>query len=663
MGEKSTLEQLKSNKEYSIIGEFVENSDKCGMIGSYCKDDFPLFYVNNNMLKMLGYDSKDEFVKAIDGKTINIIYKEDLKQVKDDLGDKFYEGMTYETCYRILRKDGSLFWTMDRGKIIKIEDGQLASISMCSDLSIVADRQKDLQEKNYRNEQTLLNIPGGYHRCSKEDGYPFLYISDRFLEMTGWTKKEIEEKFDNKFLNMVFPDDENIVNDYVDVISKHEGDDDYVDGIYRIQCKNGYRWFSDSSVLVKIDNETFLQGIISDITPYIEKEKHIQEELKKALNKAKIAGQAKTNFLFNISHEIRTPLNAIQGFNELAKKYIDNPIKAKESLDKASIAGKQLLGTINEILDMSRIQSGKLELNIGTIDVKKHFASIATIFEQMCKEKGIKFDAINNATVPYVCGDGQRLSQIITNLLGNAVKFTPNNGNILFRVDQEVSKDGKYAIFTICIKDNGIGMSKEFQKKMYDLFEREVNNEKITQGSGLGLSITKRLVDEMKGELTCQSELGKGTEFIFKCTLPISQIDIKKEDEKQNSYDLNGIRILLVEDNELNREIAIAILNDCGCEIEVATNGLEAVKKIIEAPSDYYKLILMDVQMPIMNGYKATSEIRKLEDVKKASIPIIAMTANAFAEDRKKALEVGMNEHIAKPISPNVLMKVISENI
>lgn len=661
MDKLNTLQQIKSNKEYSIIGEFVENSDKCGMIGGYCEHGFPLFYVNDNMIKMLHYDSKEEFIKAIDSKVENLIYPEDLPQVLNDLGANYYEGMTYESSYRMSRKDGSLFWTMDRGKVIKTEDNRLAIISMCSDLTIVTDRQKEFQEKSYKNEQTLLNIPGGYHRCSQEDGYPFLYISERFLEMTGWTREEIVKKFDNKFINMVFPDDENLVNEYVDVVEKHHNSNEkYLDGIYRISCKDGYRWFSDSSVLVKIGNDSFLQGVLSDITLFIEKEKQNQEELKAALKQAEVAAQAKTNFLFNISHEIRTPLNAIQGFNELARKHINNSNKALDALNKASIAGKQLLGTINEILDMSRIQSGKLVLNIGTIDVKKHIKSISTIFDQMAKQKGITFETIDNTEARYVCGDGQRISQILTNLLGNAIKFTPKGGKIIYQIDEKLSNENNKITYTIKIKDNGIGMSQDFQEKMYDTFERELHEDKITQGSGLGLSIVKRLTEEMNGSIVCNSELGKGTEFIFKCTLPITEVDNSNDREINNEFDLNGIRILLVEDNELNREIAIAILEDYGILVETANNGLEAVEKVMNASDNYYKIILMDVQMPIMNGYKATSEIRKLNDPQKASIPIIAMTANAFAEDKKKALDIGMNDHIAKPIDAKKLIQTIA---
>lgn len=647
--------------EYSIIGEFVKNNDKCGMIGAYIEEDFPLFYVNENMVKMLGYDNKEEFIKAIDSKTINIVYKEDRHDFYKDLGDNLYEGMTYETSYRIPRKDGSLFWTMDRGEVIKTKDGRLATISMCSDLSIVIDRQNKYQNVN---EQTLLNIPGGYHRCSEEEGYPFLYISDRFLELTGWTKEEIKDKFDNKFLNMVHMDDEGLVDDYVEVVKKHSSDNlDYLDGIYRIQCKEGYRWFADSSVQVKIGNDSFLQGVICDITPYMEKERKGQEDLKEALRKAEIAAEAKTNFLFNISHEIRTPLNAIKGFNELAIKHINEPSKVLDALNKATIAGKQLLGTINEILDMSRIESGKLELNIGTIKVKEHINSITTVFKQMAIEKRLKFEVIDNASDIYVSGDGQRLTQILTNLLGNAIKFTPEGGNILYKVDEKISDDKKKATYTIYVKDSGIGMSEEFQERMYETFAREVNNEKLAQGSGLGLSIAKRLSDEMKGTLDCKSKLGKGTEFIFTCTFPIVEVVKTNKDLKQEDYDLNNVRILLVEDNALNREIAISILEDKGCLIESAENGLEAVNKVMNNPSDYYNVILMDIQMPIMNGYKATSEIRSFKDPIKASIPIIAMTANAFAEDKRKALEVGMNDHVSKPIDSNVLTKTIAKFI
>lgn len=651
---------MDTNRESSIIGELFECSDSSGLIGGYCEEGFPLYYVNDTMVRMLGYDSRDEFTRAIGGLVANTIHPEDMPQVMRDLGTDYYEGMTYDTSYRMPKKDGSYFWTTDRGKVIRAADGRLAIISMCSDLTTVVNRYRLMEKENYKINQTLLNIPGGYHRCARTDGYPFLYISDRFLEITGWTRSEIAEKFDNKFMNMVYPDDETLVDDYVEVIDRHNSrNESYLDGIYRICCRDGYRWFSDTSVIVEIGTDVFIQGIISDITPFIQKEQQNKEELKAALKQAEVAAEAKTNFLFNISHEIRTPLNAIQGFNELAVRHVKEPDRALDALGKSAIACRQLLGTINEILDMSRIESGKMSLNIGTIDVREHIESIETIFRQMSEEKGIVFQTIDRTRTPYVSGDGQRISQIVTNLLSNAVKFTPAGGSVTYRIDETVSEDGKSVTFAVSVKDTGVGMSKDFQAKMYNVFEREVDPANVVQGTGLGLSITQRLTEEMHGSLSCESELGKGTEFIFTCTLPVAHVQPKADEDSLSGTSLEGIRLLLVEDNALNREIAAAILEERGCTVETAANGLEAVEKVMEAPADHYGVILMDVQMPIMNGYKAAAVIRALKDEKKAAVPIIAMTANVFAEDRRRALEAGMNAHVGKPIDQNVLIRTI----
>ncbi len=658
------INKLSNDKKNLQIKDFFESSnDKAGMIGGYCEEGFPLFFVNDQMLALLGYDSAEEFRQAIDGRVANTIHPDDMANVIRDLGPSFYEGQIYKTVYRMPRKDGSWFWTVDRGRVIRADDGRLAIISMCSDMTDIVERQNELEKQRLLSESTLENMPGGYHRCANAEGYPFLYVSDKFLEIFGWTREELKTEFDNKFINMLHPDDRSVTDEYVERIKKKANVRRDAHEIYRMRAKSGYIWVTDATTMVTVGDNIFYQGSITDISSYIEQQEKDKRLLQDALEKAEIANKSKTNFLFNISHEIRTPLNAVLGFNEIARKNISDPV-ALNALEKSALAGKQLLGVINDILDMSRIQSGKILLNDETIDVKEHISTLDLMFRSMAEKRGLEFKVIDETHTPFLQGDGQRIAQIITNLLGNAIKFTPGKGRITYQIVERPSKKSGFVTIEIRVTDTGIGMSDEFQKNMYSIFERERNplTSKI-QGTGLGLSISKALADKMGATLECKSKLGSGTQFTLTMDLAVANVDVISTPEEVETQSLDGIRVLLVEDNELNREIAQAILSDQGCIIDCAVNGLEAVKKIMGSKPGDYDVVLMDVQMPIMDGYRATKEIRFLRDKSLAVIPIIAMTANAFEEDRKKALEVGMDEHIPKPITVaslcNTIMKVL----
>ena len=658
------INKLSNDQKNLQIKDFFESSDdKAGMIGGYCEEGFPLFFVNDQMLALLGYDSAEEFKQAIDGRVANTIHPDDMANVIRDLGSCFYEGQIYKTVYRMPRKDGSWFWTVDRGRVIRADDGRLAIISMCSDLTDIVERQNELEKQRLLSESTLENMPGGYHRCANAEGYPFLYVSDKFLEIFGWTREELKTEFDNKFINMLHPDDRSVTDEYVERIKKKANVRRDAHEIYRMRAKSGYIWVTDATTMVTVGDNIFYQGSITDISSYIEQQEKDKRLLQDALEKAEIANKSKTNFLFNISHEIRTPLNAVLGFNEIARKNISDPV-ALNALEKSALAGKQLLGVINDILDMSRIQSGKILLNDETIDVKEHISTLDLMFRSMAEKRGLEFKVIDETHTPFLQGDGQRIAQIITNLLGNAIKFTPGKGRITYQVVEKPGKKAGFVTVEISVTDTGIGMSDAFQKNMYSIFERERNplTSKI-QGTGLGLSISKALADKMGATLECKSKLGSGTQFTLTMDLAVANVDVISTPEEVETQSLEGIRVLLVEDNELNREIAQAILSDQGCIIDCAVNGLEAVKKIMGSKPGDYDVVLMDVQMPIMDGYRATKEIRFLRDKSLAVIPIIAMTANAFEEDRKKALEVGMDEHIPKPITVaslcNTIMKVL----
>lgn len=416
----------------------------------------------------------------------------------------------------------------------------------------------------------------------------------------------------------------------------------------------GYVVAENCQKLEYIDSKMLCETI-AHFVAFKMKNKKLSEDLNRTINEKL---EAKTTFLFNMSHDIRTPMNAILGFNEIARRNIDDKEKVMEALDKAKVSGEHMLGIINDILEMSRIESGRLELNEEVINVKEHIRSFRDMFELSMKMKGIDFRVEDESIEPFVYGDYLRITQVIANLLSNALKFTPAGGTVICRCVEKPSKKEGYVDYSFSVKDTGIGMSEEFQKKVFEAFERErtSTNSKI-QGTGLGLAIAKTIAVFMGGELTCTSKIGKGTEFVFTFSVRVAAKGKELIKEAENrALVLNDKRILVVEDNDLNREIAVEILKMEGCLVEEAENGKVALEKIENSKVGYYDLVLMDIQMPIMDGYEAVSKIRELENKDLARIPVIAMTANAFEEDKKKALESGMNAHVSKPIDIDELL-------
>lgn len=393
-----------------------------------------------------------------------------------------------------------------------------------------------------------------------------------------------------------------------------------------------------------------------------------QKKLKAALKAAESANKAKTLFLNSMSHDIRTPMNAIIGFTTLADSHIDNKERVKNYLGKILISSRHLLSLINDVLDMSRIESGKVKIEKVPLSLPKLIDEICTIIQAGVNEKKLDFsldaDRIEDENV---LGDSLRIQQVLLNILGNAIKFTPACGTVSLQVMEKQSASAgpaDTAIYEFRIKDNGIGMSREFQKHIFEAFSRE---ESATvsglQGTGLGMAITRNIVDLMGGTIAVTSEEGKGSEFTVCLELEKYKGEDLNTEEKtdQATVSFEGRKILLVEDNELNQEIAKAILLDYGFAVDAVFDGASAVEKMKGSDGAMYDLILMDIQMPGMNGYEATRKIRGLEDPEKAAIPIIAMTANAFEEDKKKALEAGMNGHIAKPVEIPRLLDMLGK--
>lgn len=384
------------------------------------------------------------------------------------------------------------------------------------------------------------------------------------------------------------------------------------------------------------------------------------QELENVAQKAESAAHAKSEFLSRMSHDIRTPMNAIIGLTHLAQEEEDLQV-VREYLHNIDTSSDFLLGLINDILDMSKIENGELTLKEDAYTREEFMNSINTVIKPLMDKREIQFVFRMEENVECIRVDRLRYNQIFFNLLSNAAKFTPKGGTVEFTTEGLPVRDDKVGI-RFHIKDNGIGMSPEFLPHLYDPFSQErVRGGEDVKGTGLGLPIVKSLVDIMGGTISVQSELGKGTEFIVELYVPVAEAETEKPVSEIGTENLKDARILLVEDNDINIYVAQLILEKAGCLVEIAKDGKEAVEHFKESGINYYHAILMDVRMPIMNGIDATKAIRALNREDAATIPIIAMTADAFDEERKKTLEAGMNYHLSKPINPWLLYKILSE--
>ena len=389
----------------------------------------------------------------------------------------------------------------------------------------------------------------------------------------------------------------------------------------------------------------------------------LNAKLQIAAENAESANRAKSTFLFNMSHDIRTPMNAIIGYADLASRHSDDPAKLKKYMENIQVCGQNLLMLLNNVLDLARIENDKTEIEYSVSDIEKDFRNCLAMFRNQADSKGQTLTVTTQLPYPYIYADIPHLTEVCTNLVSNAVKYTGAGGTIRCGVTQKPGEKEGWCDTVVTVADNGIGMSQEFQKHIFEPFERErTSTVSKVEGSGIGMGIVKKLVGLMGGTVAVESRIGVGSKFTV--TIPCR---IASEDETQAKREINpsdqkclcGTRILLTEDNDLNAEIATELLQEEGCTVDRAKDGVECVDMLEKAANGTYQLILMDVQMPVMNGYDATKKIRRMDDPQKANIPIVAMTANAFSEDKQVALDAGMNDHIAKPINMSVLVPTL----
>ena len=433
----------------------------------------------------------------------------------------------------------------------------------------------------------------------------------------------------------------------------------------------------DNFVMVLLVSSIFVAVILLAILKLLQKARIAEAAARKAANdtqelnaklqiaaeNAESANRAKSTFLFNMSHDIRTPMNAIIGYADLAARHSDEPAKLEKYMENIQVCGQNLLMLLNNVLDLARIENDKTEMEYSVSDVEKDFRNCIAMFRNQADSKGQTLAVTTHLLHPYIYADVPHLTEVCTNLVSNAVKYTGANGTIRCDVTQKPGEKEGWCDMVVTVADNGIGMSQEFQERIFEPFERErTSTVSKVEGSGIGMGIVKKLVGLMGGTVEVESKIGVGSTFTvtIPCRIALQEeAQAKREINPSNQKCLCGTRILLTEDNDLNAEIATELLQEEGCTVDRAKDGVECVDMLEKAADGTYQLILMDVQMPVMNGYDATKVIRRMDDPQKANIPIVAMTANAFSEDKQVALDAGMNDHIAKPIDMSVLVPTL----
>lgn len=706
----SQIAQKQQNQAYSVKMEtamkMISFMDEMpgGFLIYHAEHDEKIIYANKALLRIFQCSSIQEFQKLTGNSFRGIVHPEDLDRVETSIWEQIaaskYDFDYVE--YRIIRKDGTIGWIEDYGHFVKtdavggifyvfIGDATQKHHRQQMERNALIDAQKQESErlkdiiKNYDKEKKLIHqenlrrlevIEGLgvnydtilYTNLDTEKVLPYR-LSDRIAQQFDYENKPCEFlQFVHGYVNTwVHPDDRGRVLDAVspDYIREKLADKKTYYVNYRISVENTVQ-FLQLRIIEVGDGDHISQVVMGcrRIDEEILREMEQKQLLEDALNQANAAIVAKNTFLSNMSHDMRTPLNAIFGFASIAKANIDDQQLTRSYLDRIEESGHQLLELIEKVLEIAWMESEDVhfaETKCNIVDIiKEVYDSLrpATI------DKNISFSLeCTELKHPYVYSDPDKLRQLIRYLTNNAIRYNKNDGKISLTIKESDEISEEFSIYQIVIQDSGIGISQDFLEHIFDPFERE-NNTTQSQvfGVGLGLTIAKNIANRMGGDIEVSSTLGKGSTFTVTLRLRIQTDSGIDEKQSDNLYaNLPGKRILLVEDNEINLEIEKEILQGIGFVLETAINGSIAVDKLKHAKPGYFSLVLMDIQMPVMNGYEASKAIRKLEDPAMSKIPIIALSANAFESDKQMSLESGMNEHLTKPIDVPLLLNTISQ--
>lgn len=684
-----------------LLSEFT-NAMPGGFFIYHADGDEEIIYINDAMLRIYGCASREEFRELTGNSFRGMVHPDDLERVQKSIQQQIADGdddMDYAE-YRIVRKDGEVRWLEDYGYFVHSREVGDVFYVFVSDATQKKRRQmeeKQAQELFLRNQleeyDQELKVINQEHlqRLEMIEGLSIDYESIFYvnLELDRMRAYRVSERFRKQFPadrptcrftgfdadyieNWVYPDDREIVagiSDPAFIRKKLSKDKTYYVN-YRI-FRNGKPAYIQLRI-VNVGREGRVSQVVMgyrNIDDEILQELRQKQMLADALDEAKTANKAKNLFLSNMSHDIRTPMNAIVGFTSLIRKNVEDRDKISGYLDRISTASDQLLQLLNDVLELSNIESGKIHLEEKECDLMEvvHQAKAAKIQLVEAKNLGFCVD-VSGVKHHVVYTEPKRLNMILSYVIDNAVKYTENGGRVSIVITEEQGTREHHSMYRFVIEDTGIGMHREFIKEIFEPFSREKNTTMSgIHGTGLGLTITKSLVDIMGGTIEVASEVGQGSRFTI--TFPFRILERQKADRHETgnnrlvSYGMGAGRILIVDDNEINLEIECEVLREGGFEVDTAIDGSIAVEKVGQSAPGYYDLILMDIQMPIMDGYSATKAIRRMENPQRANIPIIAVTANTFEEDRKMSLESGMNAHLPKPVDAVGLFNMICKFI
>ncbi|MCM1569440.1 MAG: ATP-binding protein [Roseburia sp.] len=651
--------------------ETIFSAIDCGVI-CHTVDSARILSVNEAALNILGYESKEELEAMGFDLIAPSVLEEDQSKLRECIRTLNKEGDSVSIEYRIKHRDGEILHVMGNIKLLR-ENGELFYQRFLMDCTA----QKRQERDNERHQMELLQaLSIDYNLVCFFDldtgrGLPLRVSEEKNQMLDNVFSGEIslEESMERYIEKMVYEDDRDMLRKAVSLTRlKEELEEKKLLSVnYRTFKGERIKYYEMKVVRAGIWSEN--HGIVLGLRNVDEETRNEMEQkrmLEDALQQANRANQAKSAFLSNMSHDIRTPMNAIVGFTTLALAHLDCKEQVEGYLGKIMLSGNHLLSLINDVLDVSRIESGKIQLEELPCELSDIMDELNNIVQADVRKKQLVLHVeTENIRNDKIFCDKLRLKQVLLNVLGNSVKYTREGGSITFRVIEKEGAPEGSAGYEFCVKDTGIGISREFIPHIFEPFEREKNTTLSgIQGTGLGMAITKSIVEMMNGTIEVKSEQGMGTEvrlnFVFRLNLGEEEPQVMLKDMDINELaELYKGHILLVEDNELNQEIAATILEDAGFRVEIASNGQMAVDMLKTSAPGYYMLVLMDVQMPVMNGYEATQKIRELDNKELASIPILAMTANAFEEDRQNALRCGMNGHIAKPIDVEKLFRIL----
>ncbi len=677
-----------SEQTFPIIEQIT-----AGMPGGFfiyhADEEERLIYANRALFQIYGCKDLEEF-QALPGYTFpGLVHPEDVEATQQSIRHQIYVlGSDLDHVeYRILQKGGTVRWIEDYGHFVHtdlygdlfyvfVEDATEKHRKAIRDAETARLAQERLEAlEALEHETTALKL---VHEILSSGMWTMefdargqmvsVFWSQDFRTMIGYTDEKDFPNVLSAWSDLLHPEDhDRVLREYYAAIEDYTGKKVY-NVEYRLLTKDrGYRWFQATGKLSRREDGTPITyvGMFVDITERKETDEKLREQralLEEALVKAQRASQAKTMFLNNMSHDIRTPMNAIIGFTNLAATHLDDRELVRDYLSKITASSSHLLRLINDVLDMSRIESGRVVIDESPCSISQILYDLQSILRADLETRELHFQMDTRALLhPHVICDRLRLNQVLLNILSNALKFTPAGGRITVTAAEMPGDTPDTAIYQFRIQDTGIGMAPEFLEHIFEPFERErTSTVSGIQGTGLGMSITKNLVELMKGQITVESRQGQGS--VFTCAFPFrlsAAPDVGETPAAPAPRPSAHWHILLVEDNELNQEIAVTILEEAGCLMDVASDGAQAVEKVSHSLPDPYDLILMDIQMPVMDGIEATKAIRALSDPRLANIPIVAMTANAFEEDRQRVLSAGMNGHLGKPINVDKLFSTL----